>query len=207
LTRISRRWLAFVILPLAGGIGLVVYLLAGISLRLGLSVAGGLGLSSTIIVWNRLGPAERIAARHRIAVGLAGGLIGTAAYDGLRYVLIKALHFKNWPFDVFYLFGQLLLGPQHSGRALWLAGTAFHIGCGMGFGAAYAFLFRRPAIWNALVWAAMLELFMITLYPGWLQLKALDELLTTSVLGHAAYGIGLGFVVPRYVKDTVCGIF
>jgi len=152
------------------------------------------------IAWKRFLPAERRRASRRAIYGLIGGLIGTACYDSLRYVLVKGLHYKNWPFDVFVLFGRLLAGPSAGLRTLWVIGTLFHIGCGMGFGMAYTLAWERPGIGSGLLWAAVLELFMITLYPGWLGLKALNELLTTSILGHAAYGAALGIVCAKLTQ-------
>ena len=39
----------------------------------------------------------------------------------------------------------------------------------------------------------ILELLMVSVYPGWLDMRALDEFLQVSVLGHIVYGAVLGY--------------
>ena len=52
-----------------------------------------------------------------------------------------------------------------------------------------------------LAWAAVLELFMVSLYPGWLGLKPLDEFLSVSIFGHIVYGTVLGSVARRGLQE------
>jgi hypothetical protein len=40
----------------------------------------------------------------------------------------------------------------------------------------------------------MLESIMVSIYPSWLGLKALDEFLSVSILGHVIYGAMLGIM-------------
>jgi hypothetical protein len=45
----------------------------------------------------------------------------------------------------------------------------------------------------------MLEVIMVSLYPGWLNLAAIDEFVSVSVVGHAVYGATLGILARRFV--------
>lgn len=98
LKRRQLLYLGLLVLPISGGIGLVVYILSHVSLRLTFFVALLIGIVCARFVWKRLNPRERETARRRLGIGMIGGLAGTGAYDGLRYLLVKALHFQNWPF-------------------------------------------------------------------------------------------------------------
>ncbi|MGA9815307.1 MAG: hypothetical protein WBQ64_21190 [Terriglobales bacterium] len=184
-------------LPLATGAGLVVYILSRTSLWYGIAATALIGITAGAIVWRKSSPQMHTIIRQRALVGIGAGLLATFAYDLSRLLLVTIFHYKFWPFDVFPIFGRLLVGAN-APRTLQVAtGWLYHLTNGSGFGAAYMFLFPRPHILTGLLWAAALELCMVTLYPGWLGLKALDEFLRASVLGHAAYGIVLGLAAQR----------
>ncbi|WP_148234359.1 hypothetical protein [Cellulomonas flavigena] len=94
------------------------------------------------------------------------------------------------PFKAFPFFGQALLGE--AGESLHLgAGIAFHLLNGIAFGIAYVVWFGRRPVWVGIAYALGLEAFMLALYPGWLDIKALEEFTQMSVLGHVVYGATL----------------
>jgi hypothetical protein len=111
--------------------------------------------------------------------------------------MVTVLHFTFWPFDIFSIFGRLLVGDNAPTAITTGVGILYHYANGIGFAIAFVFLFRRPGVLSGLVWAAMLEFFMVSLYPSWLNLKALDEFLSVSIVGHTIYGLVLGSVA-RY---------
>jgi hypothetical protein len=141
-------------------------------------------------------------ARTRIARGALAGVLATGAYDLCRLVVVKVFGFTFWPFDIFTRFGHLLLGHSASPTAAAAVGTAYHYTNGIGFGIAYVLFVRRPNIRTGLVWAAVLETFMVSLYPGWLDLKALDEFVSVATVGHIAYGVVLGSVSRALTART-----
>lgn len=62
----------------------------------------------------------------------------------------------------------------------------------MAFGCAYTVWFgHRRWPWG-IAFALGLEAFMLAIYPGWLDLRTLQEFTTMSVLGHLVYGSVLG---------------
>jgi hypothetical protein len=190
-----RVWLA--VLPLATGVGLVVYILAGISLWLGVGVSMLAGIGAAYIIWCGASPNIRSTIKRRALVGIVAGLVATLAYDLSRYLLVTAFHFTFWPFDIFPIFGRLLVGKQSSRIVLATIGWLYHLTNGTGFGVAFMFLFRKPNLLTGLLWAAILEFCMVTLYPSWLGLKAVNEFLGVSVVGHVAYGAVLGLTASR----------
>jgi hypothetical protein len=69
------------------------------------------------------------------------------------------------------------------------------------FGVAYVFLFARDgaisagrALGTGVAWGIFLELFQLTLYPGWLDIRTYEEFVTISALGHIVYGATLGTI-------------
>lgn len=60
---------------------------------------------------------------------------------------------------------------------------------------------RRPGLVSAVAWAMVLELFTILLYPDWLGVPAIGELVSVSLLGHLAYGLALGLVAIRMTGE------
>lgn len=198
LRTLRPHWrIALAVLPLATGAGLVVYILSRTSLWYGIAATALIGTAAGVMVWRKTSPAMHALIRQRGLVGIVAGLLATFAYDLSRLLLVTIFHYKFWPFDVFPIFGRLLAG-SNTPRAVQVAtGWLYHLTNGSGFGAAYMFLFQRPRILTGLMWAGVLEVCMVTVYPGWLGLKALDEFLSVSVLGHAAYGVVLGFTAQR----------
>jgi hypothetical protein len=55
---------------------------------------------------------------------------------------------------------------------------------------------------TGVAWAALLEVFMVTLYPGWLGLRALEEFLSVSIVGHAVYGVVLGATAGAWCRHA-----
>jgi hypothetical protein len=186
----GRVWLAA--LPLASGAGLIIHVLSGFSLGLAVASSFGLACALAIIVWRQLPISRQHDIGRRFIVGAGAGLVATFAYDGTRLLIVSALPMTFWPFDAITLFGQLLLGPSAAAPLALAVGIAYHLANGTCFGIAYLLIARRPRVLTGIAWAAFLEVLMVSIYPGWLQLKALDEFLSVSISGHAAYGLVLG---------------
>jgi hypothetical protein len=123
------------------------------------------------------------------------------AYDLVRYGVVVLLSWSVDPFKTFPLFGQLLVGPDAGGPALWTAGIVYHVLNGLGFAVGYTLVVSRPGLLSAIVWGLVLETFTILLYPDWLGLTAVGEFFSMSMLGHVAYGAVLGAVAIRLHRD------
>ncbi|HCT76958.1 MAG TPA: hypothetical protein DGG94_22120 [Micromonosporaceae bacterium] len=190
---------------LASGAALLVYILAGVSLRwtfvaLGLGAAGVL-----VVVLRRLSPDRRSWLKRRIAVGAVAGFVATVAYDAVRIALVEFAGLKLRPFEAWRLFGLALAETEQSSTAIFLLGTGFHLVNGVAFGIAFTVAFGRKGIWAGVVWAFVLETFMVSVYPGWLGLKALDEFLSVSITGHVAYGTVLGWLAKSLLGSSRWG--
>ncbi|MFN2497163.1 MAG: DUF6789 family protein [Pseudonocardiaceae bacterium] len=186
---------------LCTGAALVVYLVSGVSLLLGIAVVVSLTGAAALLIRRRLPVELRMVVAARVRWGAVAGVAATAAYDACRFVLVRLLDLQFWPFDVFTRFGGLLVGQSTSPAVVMAVGTAYHYANGIGFAVAYALFVRRPGIVTGLLWAGILELFMVSLYPGWLGLQAMNEFLGVSVVGHIVYGLVLGSTTRILLRD------
>lgn len=187
-----ERWL-FAALFLSTGAALLIYIASGISLlaagALVLLAAVGIG----VVIWRRVDVQDRAALRRLLWAGAIAGLLATSAYDLSRFLLIEVTGIAFWPFDIFNVFGQALLGAGFSGPWVRLLGVLYHFANGIGFALAYTVVAGKRGVLAGIVWAMILELLMVTVYPGWLDIRALNEFLQVSVLGHIVYGAVLGY--------------
>lgn len=177
---------------LASGASLLVYLLAGLSLRWTFVALGLAGIAVATVVIRGLPTPRRRQVLRRIVIGAIAGAAATAAYDGVRVTLVDIAGFSLKPFEAWRLFGLALAETDQTSTGVFVLGTAFHVINGVAFGVAYAVAFGRKGIWAGIVWALVLEAFMVSVYPGWLGLKAMDEFVSVSVAGHLVYGTVLG---------------
>jgi hypothetical protein len=180
---------------LSTGYALLVYILSGISFPATICTALVTAALIFSLLWFK---AKKTGARQHIKTllfcGFWSGLAATALYDGVRFLLIKITGIKFWPFDIFTVFGQSVLQTNTNNAPVIITGVLYHLANGIGFGIAYTILWGRKGIWAGLGFAFALELLMVSVYPGWLNMKALDEFLQVSVLGHIVYGITLGWL-------------
>jgi hypothetical protein len=178
---------------LGGGAALIVHILAGASLRFALVVAVALLAGASLMVWRRADLEQRRRLTRLAKVGLVSGLVATLVYDLVRTVLSRFDTSPYDPFEALRAFGSAIAGPSASDTAVLAAGTAFHLFNGVAFGVAFCLLFRRGGVLRGMAWGAVLEVFQLTLYPGWLDIRAYQEFAQISALSHLAYGATLGW--------------
>ena len=182
---------------LSTGAGLVAYFLSGVSLPLGIGAALLASGGVAVAVWRRLTPAQRATVLSRVWIGLRAGAAATVAYDVTRFVVVKAFGLSVNPYAALPLFGQLLLSQTESTPATVATGVAYHVANGVGFGTAYAVVLADRGILAGVAWALVLEAAMLTFYPGWLDIRAIGEFFSLTLLGHVAYGATLGWLSRR----------
>ncbi len=173
------------------GFALVIHILTGSPLLLALALVGLVALLGVAVV-TASSPANRVRLRRLLGKGVIVGLVGTAAYDGARWILVQAGGLELSPFEAFPLFGRALIGADRSGLAVEIAGIAYHLVNGVSFGVAFVIWFGHRSWWWGILFALGLEAFMLALYPGWLDPNSIAELTQVSMVGHFAYGATLG---------------
>jgi hypothetical protein len=176
---------------LVSGASLVVHILTGAPLwaLLAALVAGGC-LAVARFVWTV--PSVRAGWLTRVRVGAAVGLVSTGVYDLSRWLLVELGGMSMSPFKALPFFGEALLGGLGGSTSEVVAGVAFHLLNGVTFGIAYTAWLGRRGPWWGVLFALGLEAFMLALYPGWLDVRSIQELTQISVFGHVAYGLSLG---------------
>ena len=177
---------------LFSGAALITHIVMGVSLRAGLAVAATFPVAAFAIAFWTMAPTVRAKVLGDVKIGLLAGLIATVAYDFTKFVLSKLDPSPYNPFEVIRIFGTLMVGRAASSPLIYMSGAAFHMLNGVCFGVAYWLLLGRFRIWAAVVWGLFLEMFQLTLYPGWLHIRAYAEFAQISALSHLCYGAVLG---------------
>lgn len=187
---------------LATGAALVIFFLTGASLALGLGAVTLVVVTASGTAWLRLDSLLRRVVARRALVGLAAGLLGTMAYDLTRFAVVAVFRLSVQPFEAIPLFGQLLLSTDARSAVSDTVGVVYHLANGAGFGLAFAVVAGRRGVIAGIAWAMVLEVAMVTFYPGWLDIRAREEFLSVTVLGHVAYGAVLGGVARRFLPPA-----
>lgn len=190
-----------------------MHIVGGVSLRLALAgttliLVGGVGLAL-----RGQDAATRAWTLRTAAVGTAAGIAATICYDVTKAFLSALDPSPYNPFELLRVFGQLLLGTDSAGGAVLVAGAAFHFINGTAFGVAYCFLFARDggvsvrrAVLTGMGWGVFLEIFQLTLYPGWLDIRFYQEFATISALSHLVYGAILGLLARAGLRRVLTSL-
>ncbi len=210
-----RRWpVAFRrligLFALFSGIALLMNIIGGVSLGVALGgttvvLLGGVGLAL-----RGQDPESRRWTLRTAAVGAVIGLAATISYDVTKAILSTLDPSPYNPFEALRIFGQLLLGTGSTAAGVYAVGGAFHFLNGTAFAVAYCFLFARDgrsslrwALLTGMGWGVFLEIFQLTLYPGWLSIKFYAEFATISALSHLVYGATVGFLARAGLRRYV----
>ena len=184
---------------LVTGAGLVVHLLVGLSLPV--TVTGGV-LFAAVTFMLMGGGALGSRIQRRVRVGLLSGVLATLAYDATRLLVVSVTAYSIKPFDTWRLFGRALVGSDAYLAAQWAAGAAFHMANGLAFAVAFTIWFGdRGPVWGT-GYALVLEGFMLSLYPGWVDIRSYAEFAQVSVIGHLVYGAVLGYASRRLLLSV-----
>jgi len=184
---------------LASGAALVTHIVGGVSLRAALATAILIVILGVAAVLRRARPIERRRFVRAAAIGAAAGLLATVAYDASRTVLAYFDPSPYNPFEAIRVFGVLLAGPMAAPVLRYAAGVSFHLINGTGFGIAFGLLLGHRGLFAGIAWGLGLELFQLTLYPGWLDIRAYQEFVRISAAGHLVYGGVLGSSCRRWL--------
>lgn len=188
---------------LSSGAALVVYVLSGLSLFWAMLVALLLVALVGGIVFDRATGTQRRQLSRLVLVGVVAGIIATLVYDASRFALIELTGVQFWPFHIFDIFGQALVGQSYHGWWVTALGVGFHLLNGVGFAVAYSIWFSQRGIGAGIIFALALECLMILIYPDWLNITLVSEFLSVSIFGHIAYGITLGALAKTLARQWV----
>lgn len=183
----------------ASGIALMMFFLAGWPLGIALGTTLGVATACWVWVWRSVDESTKATVIRRCLVGVAVGIPATIAYDLSRLLLVTVTNSSVQPFAAWPLFGELLGGGPSGTSGAFLVGAAYHGLNGVAFAAAYSIAFADRGIRGGIIWALSLEVLMVSFYPGWLGLKALDEFISVTVVGHVVYGSVVGWGARKYM--------
>lgn len=196
-------------LALFSGVALLLTIIGNVDLRLGVAATTTIMLVAVFVIIRRASPEDRRFAGRSLRAGIVSGVAATFTYDVAKFLLARLDPSPFDPFHAVHVFGTYLVGTDAPGTLIDAAGIAFHVTNGTAFGVAYAFLFAangaismRRALLTGLGWGLFLETFQITLYPGWLDIRAYQEFVVISALAHLVYGATLGALTRQILIGT-----
>jgi hypothetical protein len=147
--------------------------------------------------------AKRINERiflNRLVIGAWGGLVATLFYDMIRYLVWAGGAVSYNPFLSHPIFGRFITGYPEEAAAAIVVGWAYHFWNGFGFGIMYTLVAGRAHWYYALIWATFLEIGWLTALPSILHFKLNPQYVALSMIGHGAYGVGLGVIAQRFIN-------
>ena len=192
----------WVLLPFAGGLGLITWALTKLPMRVLVLILLTLGAALWLVGRYRLDRERRVELAKRARIGVTGGLAATVVYDLTRFGLVSLAQWSLKPWAAIPLFGELFIGPHHSTAALYAVGLTYHFVLnGIGFATAYTVIVKHPHPITGVAWAMGLEAAMALLYPSFLIIRQYGEFLTMSVVGHVCYGLVIGAWARYWLRD------
>lgn len=133
---------------------------------------------------------------HMLQVGLAGGLVGTIAYDLYRVPFQWAGHRVFVPIQIY---GIWILDAHSSTPLTDLVGRLYHFSNGITFGIAYALCVPGRHWIGGIVWGLILEtIALVTPFGRIFALRGNVSALAIAYTGHIAYGLPLGWLTHRW---------
>lgn len=162
------------------------------------------GVPSVLAIFLMAAYARRIKASvflNCLAVGLAGGLIGTLAYDAVRWVLTNSGVFDYNGFYAIMVFGSWITGMEPNEPPAIVAGWLYHFWNGLSFGVFYALTFGRRHWAYGVLYGLLMEACMLGLFPMFLKVTNRYDFIMLSLIGHVFYGLGLGLYAQRFGKN------
>jgi len=182
------------------GVAILLYAFGWISLAGSLTFIAPLTVIvfAALMVWARR--ARQDIFLTRLMGGLAAGGAGLLAYDFIRLGILYTDLVPFNPFRPIEVYGLWILDRQRDDWQTKTAGWIFHVWNGMGFAVMYTMLAGPGRVLWGLGWAMMLESLMLATYPSMFKIALAWPLISVSLIGHAAYGLALGWVAQRSVR-------
>jgi hypothetical protein len=130
-----------------------------------------------------------------IRIGLLAGICATVGYDLIRLLIVNAFHFSIRPFDTFKFFGQIIMDRPVSEKTAYSVGFLYHMLNGITFSIAFFIVFNGKHWLYGILWAFVLELLMLIVYPRFLNIQSvMEEFTIVSCSGHTVYGTIIGLI-------------
>ncbi len=136
-----------------------------------------------------------------LVVGVAGGVAGTIAYDGVRLLLQHSVIFNYDGFAAILIFGSWITGKATTTWQAALAGWIYHYWNGISFGIFYLLLAGKRRWWYGVGYGLVIEACMLGLFPIFLRITNKVDFIVLSMIGHVGYGAVLGWVAERYGRS------
>lgn len=191
------RWAAATC-SLVGLGALVAQVLGLLEMRFFLTFIGAPSVVLLFVIAARARKIDADALIAALVLGVVGGILGTFAYDGVRYALTRSGAFDYDGFTAIYIFGGWIARTEPTTGAAAVAGWTYHFWNGISFGTFYALLFGGRHWMFGVVYGVLMEALMLGLFPMFLHVTNRADFIALSLIGHVFYGLVLGLVVQRH---------
>ncbi|MBI1743016.1 hypothetical protein HYR54_08105 [Candidatus Acetothermia bacterium] len=144
---------------------------------------------------------------NRIWAGLAAGFVASFALDAIRYPV--GVGMETLPGDLPTMFGMMITGTMPATAGVIFIGYVYHFLNGASFGLIYTLIAGKVKWYWGLAWGLIVELLMMTtppmlvmgvgpfgINPPWWP-----KLFLTTLAAHVAFGVILGLLAQRWVKE------
>lgn len=131
------------------------------------------------------------------------GFLATLFYDAIRPLLKVIFSFKFNPYRAMPIFGELITGLEQTTALAIAAGWTYHFWNGISFGMMFALLVPKGGMIKGFIWSMILQGLMMWVYPHFLAVRLADPgFLMMGIVGHAIWGIVLGYGIKRYYEKN-----
>jgi hypothetical protein len=189
------------VLALLSGAAVLAEAFTPIPMRIAVPVVvlpGALLLTGMVLASVRRYPElDRFA--DRAVSGALWGLVATLAYDAIRPLLMAIFRYHFNPYRAMPVFGSLITDQPKTTTIAIAIGWVYHFWNGISFGVTFALMRPRGGPIAGLVWAMVLQGFMMWSYPTLMRIR-LDNpgFLMAGLVGHATWGLVLGHSLSRW---------
>src|SRR5262249_43044096 len=146
--------------------------------------------------------ADHLLFYHRLILGLWIGVASVAVYDLVRLIVQSTplVHFNA--FATHAKFGAMLLHQPSNTLGAKIAGWSYHTSNGVPFAMWYTLVAGRARWWIGVIYALVLQSFMVLMYPRAFGLSPTNkDFLTIAFIGHTGYGAALGLLNRKFNID------
>jgi hypothetical protein len=183
------------------GVAILLHAFGGVHLAFSVIVLAPLTLIIILCLGVGAKPRSRQIFLQRLVGGLFAGFMGLVAYDVARWLILISGTVPFNPFRAIEVFGLLILRADVDSWLTKAVGWLFHLWNGLSFAVMFTLAVGRGRLWWAIGWSLVLEVAMLSTYPSLFRILLDGPFITVSLIGHLAYGIGLGLAAKGAVKE------
>jgi hypothetical protein len=182
------------------GASILLYALGWVKLTYSVAIMAPLVALVCIALFVRSGRGGEDVLADRLRGGLLAGAVGLVCYDVARQLVVASGLVSVNPFRTIEIYGLLVADRAQDSGLTRTVGWGFHIWNGLSFGLMYTLALGKGRLPWALMWGMVLEAATLATYPSISRLALDSAFVEVSLVGHLAFGLGLGATARSAVR-------